>query len=398
MRTTRTTAPVALAIGLALIAGFAQPVFAQQAASPPAASPGAADDFQKQFEETQKLIEQMQQRLERINRTAGERERELDVLDSKVGEAVEHIDGGRGEGEVPATAPGNADTDADIAALVGDGSGTLDQLRQRLSKLAAMLTVERRTVGLLKAERDAMAGRLGEATDKRAGVEQDVAALEKAKTTAESAAATARQDAAGREARIRELEADTGRLGKAVADKDAELARQSARAADLDDRLTKAVSAGSSELRPFRTDLLGRLRTDFGDRPGVRIDGDVVIVQAELLFGPGVADTQVVASDMLRKIAAEVREVARGIPSHVSWILRVDGHTDSRAPRGNGFANNWQLAAARAMAVADALLREGVPAEHLGIMSFAGNQPLDPRDDEIAQRRNRRIEIRLTQR
>ena len=36
--------------------------------------------------------------------------------------------------------------------------------------------------------------------------------------------------------------------------------------------------------------------------------------------------------------------------------------------------------------------------ERLAAAGFAEYQPLDPRDDEIAYRRNRRIEFRLTQR
>ena len=81
----------------------------------------------------------------------------------------------------------------------------------------------------------------------------------------------------------------------------------------------------------------------------------------------------------------------------MNWILQVEGHTDRR-PIARGFASNWELSHARAMSVVRALIAGGVPAERLGAAGYAEFQPVDPRDDEAAYRRNRRIELRLTSR
>ncbi|MEX2008575.1 MAG: OmpA family protein, partial [Dongiaceae bacterium] len=57
----------------------------------------------------------------------------------------------------------------------------------------------------------------------------------------------------------------------------------------------------------------------------------------------------------------------------------------------------WELSAARAISVVEFLVRRGIAPERLAAAGFGEFQPLDARDDEIAYRRNRRIEFRLTQ-
>ena len=81
------------------------------------------------------------------------------------------------------------------------------------------------------------------------------------------------------------------------------------------------------------------------------------------------------------------------------WILRVDGHADRTPFRGGGrFASNWELSAARAIAVAQLLIGEGLPANRVAAAAFGDNQPIDQGDSPEALARNRRIELRLTDR
>lgn len=88
--------------------------------------------------------------------------------------------------------------------------------------------------------------------------------------------------------------------------------------------------------------------------------------------------------------------VAR-IPPGVDWILRVDGHTDRQPIRDAAFRSNWELSAARAISVIQYLMQQGIPPEHLAAAGFGEYRPIDPGDDEIAYRRNRRIEFKLTE-
>ena len=104
--------------------------------------------------------------------------------------------------------------------------------------------------------------------------------------------------------------------------------------------------------------------------------------------------------DSLNKIAQAVSDLNRQIPPEIPWVLRVDGHTDKRPILGNAgrFRSNWDLSAARAISVVQFLIGKGIPANRLVAAGFGEFQPLDPEKNEEAYRRNRRIELKLTER
>jgi chemotaxis protein MotB len=56
------------------------------------------------------------------------------------------------------------------------------------------------------------------------------------------------------------------------------------------------------------------------------------------------------------------------------------------------------LSTARAISVVRFAIDEGVPATRLAAAGFGDQQPLDPHNTEDAYRRNRRIELKLTER
>jgi chemotaxis protein MotB len=76
----------------------------------------------------------------------------------------------------------------------------------------------------------------------------------------------------------------------------------------------------------------------------------------------------------------------------------VDGHTDRQPIKGGQFASNWELSSARAITVAKLLIADGVPAQNVAATAFGDNQPLDNADTPEAYAKNRRIELRLTDR
>ena len=100
----------------------------------------------------------------------------------------------------------------------------------------------------------------------------------------------------------------------------------------------------------------------------------------------------------LDKVASALIDLDKRIPSEIAWVLRVDGHTDVR-PITNSpqFKSNWELSSARAISVVQYLISLGVPAQRLVAAGFAEFQPLDPGNTEEAYRRNRRIELKLTE-
>jgi len=172
-----------------------------------------------------------------------------------------------------------------------------------------------------------------------------------------------------------------------------------ARIADLGQRLNLALAARVRELSKYRSDFFGRLREILGDRPDIRIVGDRFVLQSELLFDVGKAELKPEAQAEVDKIASALLDLSKKIPDDIAWVLRVDGHTDVR-PTGTAgqFKSNWDLSAARAIAVVQYLVSKGIPPQRLVAAGFGEFQPIDAGTTEEAYRRNRRIEFKLTER
>ncbi|MFQ5984050.1 MAG: peptidoglycan -binding protein [Alphaproteobacteria bacterium] len=168
--------------------------------------------------------------------------------------------------------------------------------------------------------------------------------------------------------------------------------------ADLGQRLNIALAGKVEELERYRSEFFGRLREVLGDRPDIRVVGDRFVFQSEVLFASGSAELEEPGMIQLAALAATLLEIAQEIPADLPWTLRVDGHTDRRPIQTFQFPSNWELSTARAISVVRFLIDHGVPPERLAATGFGAFQPLDARDDEIAFRRNRRIELKLTQR
>jgi chemotaxis protein MotB len=100
----------------------------------------------------------------------------------------------------------------------------------------------------------------------------------------------------------------------------------------------------------------------------------------------------------LDKLAQAIRQLEQEIPAEISWVIRVDGHTDSRPISSSRFRSNWELSAARAISVVRDLIDKGVDPQHLVAAGFADNYPLEPGDTDEAYQANRRIELKLTER
>ncbi len=69
-----------------------------------------------------------------------------------------------------------------------------------------------------------------------------------------------------------------------------------------------------------------------------------------------------------------------------------------RPVSGLTFKSNWELSSARAISVVQYLITRGLPAQRLVAAGFAEFQPLDTANTEEAYKRNRRIELKLTER
>ncbi len=170
------------------------------------------------------------------------------------------------------------------------------------------------------------------------------------------------------------------------------------RIADLGQRLNVALAQRVQELQRYRSDFFGRLRQILGNRPDIRIVGDRFVFQSEVFFDAGQAVLKPEGRAEIDKIAAALLELEKQIPRDIAWVMRVDGHTDIRPIVTAQYASNWELSAARAIAVVQHMISLGVSPQRLVAAGFGEFQPLDTETSEDAFRRNRRIELKLTER
>lgn len=174
---------------------------------------------------------------------------------------------------------------------------------------------------------------------------------------------------------------------------------QSARA-DLEERERKRLEAESQDLSRYRSEFFGRMRDILGAREGVQVVGDRFVFPSEVLFAPGSATLGPEGQAQVARVAQVIREISGDIPSGIDWVLRVDGHTDSTPlSPGSAFADNWELSQARALSVVKYMIAsQGIPANRLAATGFGEFQPIDSGSSPEALARNRRIELKFTER
>jgi chemotaxis protein MotB len=171
-----------------------------------------------------------------------------------------------------------------------------------------------------------------------------------------------------------------------------------AKIADLGQRLNVALAQKVQELSRYRSDFFGRLRQILGARPDIRVVGDRFVFESSVLFDVGKADLSAAGKQSLDGLAAAVLDLEREIPPDIPWILRIDGHTDAKPITGGAFKSNWELSSARAISVVQYLVSKGVDPHFLAAAGFGEFQPIDNGTDEESLARNRRIELKLTER
>ena len=187
-------------------------------------------------------------------------------------------------------------------------------------------------------------------------------------------------------------------LTSLLAEKEAQAARDKIAIASLGKSLNNALASRVQELQRFRSEFFGRLREVLRGRDDVRIVGDRFVFQSEVLFAQGAASLGPEGEEKLGQLAVALNQIAAEIPEDIDWILQVEGHTDDIPVRAGRFADNWDLSTERALSVVRFLAESGLPANRLAAAGYGEFQPLDNAGSDEARRRNRRIEMKLTQR
>ena len=296
-----------------------------------------------------------------------------------------------------------------LAREISGRDTVLERLNRQLAELTDLLALERgkarelaENVENLQAGLSAgiaERGRLQSEIDRRSGVDERAGAAGQALERERAATARAQSTIDLLNQQIAAMRRQLAALEDALAASENRDRESQARIADLGSRLNVALAQRVQELARYRSDFFGRLRQILGNRQDVRIVGDRFVLQSEVLFGVGRAELKPEATGELDRIAQTILEVAKDIPPDIPWILRVDGHTDARPVSGAGeFKSNWALSAARAISVVQYLIEKGIPAQRIAATGFGEYQPLDLGTTDEANARNRRIELKLTER
>ena len=151
--------------------------------------------------------------------------------------------------------------------------------------------------------------------------------------------------------------------------------------------------AGGVDLRMMRDVLRRRLRSAIvNSRISIELEnGDLVVrLQDCGMFEPG--------SDQLLARSVEDIRLLGEVFHQLPYPVRIEGHTDSVAIRSARFRNNWELSAARAVAVLECLTdKGGMPESRMMIAGFADTKPVADNSTEEGRKRNRRVDIVLTE-
>jgi chemotaxis protein MotB len=287
---------------------------------------------------------------------------------------------------------------SELSQLLSTAQDANTALRANTAQLNAQLAsmkIERDTlttrVAELAAKADEEKSRADAATGKLADLDTTVAAdAQKVDTQLKELESLRRDIAALRE--------QLARIAAALDVSEAKVKVQQGQIVELGKRLNLALVSKVEELSQYRSEFFGKVRQIIANRPDIRIVGDRFVFQSEVLFAPGQAELTDPAKQQLGPIFMALKDIAAKIPSNIDWVLRVDGHTDHRKINTPEFPSNWELSTARAISVVQYAIAEGIPANHIAAAGFADNQPLDPADTPEAYRRNRRIELKLTDR
>lgn len=266
-------------------------------------------------------------------------------------------------------------------AAQGNAEETQTQAEQRAALLAqaeAQLAQEQETSAAAQRQTELL--------------NQQVAALRAQLSNLQGLLDSAESDDLAREVELQSL---GSQLNTALA----RVAAEERRRAELEAAEVKRLEAETKNLEQYRSEFFGRLRSVLGAQEGVRIEGDRFVFSSEVLFPPGGADLSREGTREVAKVADILRNVAADIPEGIDWVIRVDGHTDNEPLSGLGeFADNWELSQARALSVVKYMANFlDIPPDRLAANGFGQYQPVDTADTDEARARNRRIELKFTE-
>lgn len=197
---------------------------------------------------------------------------------------------------------------------------------------------------------------------------------------------------------IAALENQLRQIAAALELQEQETAEKEAELEDVSRRLNTLLAERVNELAQYQSEFFARLRDILEANDNIRVVGDRFLLPSELLFASGSAQLGEEGQVELDKLAGVLLDVVRRIPDDIDWILRIDGHTDAIPINTPRFPSNWELSTARAVAVVRYLADQGVPERRMVAAGFGEFFPVSEGTAPEELQKNRRIELKLTDR
>ncbi len=342
------------------------------------------------------------------------------------------------------------------SALTGSNN-TISQLRDQISELSSALSLEKNNDVSLQQELAALNSQLAAAQAANAGLTQQLASANAAQTAqggtitalnqqlsdaraqAQSAGdriaalqgelAAAAQAQANAAPSVQDQLADSNRklqaaqktsqsaldevdlLNQQVAALRLQMAMlaqalDAAQAADVKDnvqitnlgkQLNEALARKVEELQSYRSEFFGTLRQILANEPNIKIVGDRFVFESDVLFPLDQATLTPAGQAEIADVAKAILAIAAKIPPNINWVLSVDGYADSQPITGGPYTSNFDLSAARSLAVLNLLVQDGVPENRLAASAFGSANPIATGNTAQDYAQNRRIEFRLDQ-
>jgi chemotaxis protein MotB len=116
--------------------------------------------------------------------------------------------------------------------------------------------------------------------------------------------------------------------------------------------------------------------------------GLIVSLRQAAFFPSGGDEIAPQTHDAMAKIAGVIKSLPNGV--------RLEGHTDSIPIHNEHFRSNWELSAARAIAMMELLATQyDIPRDRFGIAGYADTIPVASNDTPEGRTHNRRVDIAI---
>jgi chemotaxis protein MotB len=333
------------------------------------------------------------------------------------------------------------------SALTGSDN-TISQLRDQIAELSSALSLEKSNSASLSQELAALNAQLAEAksansqlTAELATANGSIASLTAAQTSLQEQLSDAQAQSNSTNARIAALESQSGgelqdqltqaqskltaqtqvsqaalnevdllnqqlaalrlqmaMLNEALDAAQAADAKDHVQIVDLGKQLNEALARKVEELQSYRSEFFGTLRAILANQPNIKIVGDRFVFESDVLFPVDQATLTPAGQAEIADVADAIKKIAAKIPPNINWVLSVDGYADSQPITGGPYHSNFDLSAARSLAVIDLLIKNGVPEDRIAATANGAANPIANGNTKADYAQNRRIEFRLTSR